>query len=246
MLGVGHGREAVTTAKSRPRVVQNAAGGPAGTRPRPATIVLQAAVDIKWHGIVDRYAIPLRQRQRRHEEKLVAAIVADTDAAVVQLDDVSAVFRIDPYKSIITVRSRTWRRESLAAIIAERVCVQHVDALVVVRIDDGLAGVHRTWIPVAHERPRSAFVVAAINAGLADDVRRGRVVTLPLFDADVNNVRILAIDRDADATVFSGRQAIAREFGPRRASVGALPERAAWATAVEAVRAATTLIRRRV
>ena len=61
---------------------------------------------------------------------------------------------------------------------------------------------------------------------------------------DDHDARILAIHRDADAAVLALGQAVAGQLGPRRAGVGALPERAAGAAAVEAERGAAALIRR--
>ena len=45
-LGVGDGEEPVAAAQTRPVFVQHAARGPAGARPHPAAVVLQAAVDV--------------------------------------------------------------------------------------------------------------------------------------------------------------------------------------------------------
>ena len=155
----------------------------------------------------------------------------------------TAVRGIHPHEAVVAMRGRARRGECLATVVAERIRVQHVNALVVVRIDDHLAGIHRPRIPVAHERPRGARIVAAIHTRLAHDVRRAGIVARALLDADRQDLGILAIHADADAAVFPLGQSVPRELAPRGAGVGALPERAPRAAAVEAVGTATTLIR---
>ncbi len=155
ILRIGHAVEAVAAAQPRPVLVENAARGPAGARAHPAAVVLEAAVDVVGMRVVDRHAVVLRERQRGDVEELHPAVVADADAAVVELHHVAGVFRVDPHEAVVAVRGRPRRRERLAAVIGERVGVQHVDALVVVRVDGRLACVHRPRVPVRHERPRA-------------------------------------------------------------------------------------------
>ena len=238
--------KAVTAADAREVFVQHAAGGPAGTRSHPAPVVLQATIHVERHRVIGGHAIELRQRQRRDVQKLVAAIVADADTAVVEFHHVATVGRIHPHEAVVAVRGRARRRERLAAVIAERIRIQHVHALIIVRIDDHLTGVHRPRIPVTHERPRSAGIFAAIYTGLAHDVGRAGVIARTLLDADREDLRIPAIHADADASVLALRQAMSGKLAPGDAGVGALPECTARAAAVEAVGAATTLIRGRV
>ena len=200
--------------------------GPARARSLPAAVVLQAAVDVVGPLVVHRDAVVLRHRQVLHVEELQAAIERDADAAVVQLDDVARISRVDPHEPIVAVRRRVRRREGLAAVIGERVRVHHVDAAIVLRIDRRLARIHRPRIPVRHEAPGLAGVVAAIQAAAALRVGRRRVVAEALLDAGDHDARILAIHRDADAAVLALRQAVAGQLRPRGAGVGALPQRA--------------------
>ena len=213
-------------------------------RSLPAAVVLQAAVDVVGPLVVHRDAVVLRHRQVLHVEELQSAIERDADAAVVQLDDVARVLRIDPHEAIVAVRGRVRRRERFAAVVGERVLVEHVDAAIVLRIDRRLARIHRPRIPVRHEPPGLAGVVAAIQAAAPLGVGRRRVVAEALLDAGDHDARILAIHRDADASVLAFRQAVAGQLRPRGAGVGALPQRAAGAAAVEAERGSAPLIRR--
>ena len=136
--------------------------------------------------------------------------------------------------------------EGAASVIREGVAVDHVDALVVARVDGDLAGVHGTRVPVAHQLPRVAPVLGAIDAGAPLGVGRGRVVAVPLLDAHVDNARVAAVDGDADAPdhVFgeSARDAGAGQPLPGVAAVHAAVERAAGAASVEAPRAALALV----
>ena len=222
--------------------VEHPARRPVGARAHPAAVVLQAAVDVVGMRVVHRHAVVLGERQRGDVEELQAAVVADADAAVVELHHVAGVFRVHPHEAIVAVGGRARRRERLAAVIREGIRIQHVDALVVVRIDGGLACVHRPRVPVRHERPRAAAIVAAIQPGPAGDVGRRGVVARALFDAHVDHVRVLAIHGDADAAVLTLGQAVAGELRPGGAAVGALPERAAGAAAVEAEGRAPALV----
>src|SRR5437867_6222042 len=93
--------------------------------------------------------------------------------------------------------SRFGIREGLASIGGdEEVRTQHVDSLVVIRIDTNLAVVAGAWILAVHLLPGLTAIVGAVNSA-----------ALLIFDNSVNHVRILAIDVQADAPQRSGRQA---------------------------------------
>ena len=136
--------------------------------------------------------------------------------------------------------------EGASPVVREGVAVDHVDALVVARVDGDLAGVHGAGIPVAHQLPRVAAVLGAVDAGAAFGVGGGRVVAVALLDADVDDARVAAVDGDAHAADHVLGEA-ARDAGtgqplPGVAAVHAAVERAAGAAAVEAPGTALPLI----
>src|SRR4029077_9793561 len=100
---------------------------------------------------------------------------------------------------------------------------EHVDALTVGRVDANLAEVERARVKPAHPGPVLARVVGAEDpAGLAfgvHNVRRPFGITL---HDGVHDLRILGPDGEADS-LGPGRQS-GREFLPRSAAVGALPD----------------------
>ena len=119
--GIRHREESIAAAQPRPVLVEDAVRGPARARSLPAAVVLQAAIDVVGPLVVDRDAVVLRHRQVLHVEELQAAIERDADAAVVQLDHVARVLRVDPHEAIVAVRGRVRRRERFAAVVRERI-----------------------------------------------------------------------------------------------------------------------------
>ena len=74
--------------------------------------------------------------------------------------------------------------------------------------------------------------------------RRQRTADVTRFDLRVDDVGVRARHVERDAAVGAGRQSAAGELVPRLARVGALPDRAARAAAVEAARGAAALVAR--
>ena len=136
--------------------------------------------------------------------------------------------------------------ERLSGIVRVTVGVQHVDPLVVVRIDEGLARVHRARVPIALEGPRLTVVFGAIETGHTLFVRGRGVEPFALLYGGVEDPWIRLEDRDPDATDITGRQAVVEprigELGPRRSSVHGLPHRASGATAMKPPRATLPLV----
>ena len=153
------------------------------------------------------------------------------------------ILRVDPDVAIVAMERLRRRLEGLAPVVREAERVLHVDALIVGGVDHDLAAVGWARVPVAHVLPRLALVVGPEHSRLVDRVLRGRVVARTLLDADVHDPRILPVDRDADAAVLAGRQAV-RQLAERLSAVGGLPERRARTASVEAIGSAPSLMRR--
>src|SRR5204863_8324808 len=93
-----------------------------------------------------------------------AAIVAAIDAAIVADPDGAWILRIDPERVVIRVRTGE-RPPGLAAIERHLSGVAaDKDLLIVDRVDSDLAKVHRPLVLVAHQLPRLAAVIGAVNA----------------------------------------------------------------------------------
>ena len=108
---------------------------------------------------------------------------------------------------------------------------QHPDFLIIVGIDADLAVIERTGREIVHAAPALAFVVGAENASL--DTRRVNPDVLAAGIARhhrINDGRILAINRQADAAKMIERQSFGKLF-PALARVGGFVDRAAGAVA---------------
>ena len=238
--------EPVAAAQARPVAVDDAVLAPGLAGPHPRAVVLETAVDVVGAGHVDADAVVLADREVGDVEPVEPAVVGDAEAAVVGLHDVAGVGGVDPDEAVVAVEALGRDGEGAAPVVREGVAVDHVDALVVAGIDGDLAGVHGTGVPVAHQLPRVAPVLGAVDAGAPLGVGGGRVVAVPLLDAHVDDAGVAAVDGDAHAADHvlgeAARDAGAGQPLPGVAAVHAAVERAAGAAAVEAPRAPLPLV----
>ena len=124
--------------------------------------------------------------------------------------------------------------ERLPAVVGhEERRAEHVDAAVVLRVDPDLAEIERSRLERAHLLPRLSAIVGPENPAVLVLVRQ------------VDDVRVLPVDVDADAADVAGGQA-ALDARPRSRGVGRLVQPAARSAAVETVRLALPLVGRRV
>ena len=139
------------------------------------------------------------------------AIAAHPDAAVVAVDDVPRVSRIDPERVVIQMHDqRAVVAERLAAVVGDvQVDAVHVDPLRLVGIDADLAEVHRPRIEAVDLGPALALVLGAEDTALA------------MLDDGVDDVRVLAIDVEADAAGVAGSGRPVGELAPGAAGVHA-------------------------
>ena len=123
--------------------------------------------------------------------------------------------------------------ERLAAIVRDvQVDAVDVDPLRVIGIDANLAEVHRPRIEAADLGPRLAFVLGAEHAAVA------------VLDDGVNDVRVAAIEVEADAAGVTGWKA-AGDLAPGPAGIAALVNARVRPAAVEPISGAAPRIRRR-
>ncbi len=245
---VEHRVEAVAAADLEPVLVQDPVVPRRRARPAPVRVVLQAAADAIRHRVVEPDVIELRDGERALIEPAAAAVVRDAEPAVVAFHEVARVLRVHPDDAVVAVQRLSRLAPRLAAVVGHRV-LHLVQSRVVARVDEQLARIAGARVVVAHEAPRAPLVVAAIDAAAPLLVRDARRVALALLDRGVDDVRVRAVDGDADAAQRAGRQPVrdaagrdVRELRPRPPRVGGLPERRAGATADEAERLAAALV----
>ena len=103
---------------------------------------------------------------------MLHAVVGDVEAAVAAEDHVPAVARVDPEGVVVGV-------DAAAAVGAERLAAvgraverdpQHVEVLVVGRIDADLAEVHRPGVEAVDPRPGLAAVGRLVDAAVLEAV----------------------------------------------------------------------------
>ena len=206
--------ESVPETDLLPVMIADAAVFPHGVRPAPGAVVLHAAVnvvgDIQVHGDV----VVLGQRQVVHESPGLAAVVTECHAAVVPVNHVIRIVRIDPQGVVVgmDLPERHEDLERLAAVVGNadqgpeivdavgplRV---HLDVGVVERaLDGGRLRVYR--------HPRLAAV------------RRPDQSAALRLHQGVDDARIGPGDRHADPSEIAGRQAVLlRESLPVPAAV---------------------------
>ena len=194
---------------------------------------------------------------------LLAAVMRDIQRAVIAVQYVLAVRRIDPDRVIVDVAHVVEAIPRLAAINRlRRSDAAGVDDVRVIRIDANLTEVHRPLVLVRHERPRRALVrrtphardlrigrkcgdTTTASARCVGDHGGGRGLLICCdFDLRVHHVRLRAADVDCDAPQCAVRQSPRRHLLPRLATVGAGVDAAALPAADESPGRALPLIHR--
>ena len=197
--GVDAGVEAVAALHGDPVLVADAGGLQAGAGAAPGVVVLQAAADaVGLLEIVGDF-VELAERDVVQVAPVAAAIPGHPDAAVVAVEDVVGIRRVDPDGVDIAVDiAEAGLHEGAAAILGHvDVDAAEPDLLVVVGVDADLAEVGGPRIGVAHAGPGGALVFGAVDAA-----ERG------VLEFGVDDVGVLAIDVErAAADVAGGGQA---------------------------------------
>ena len=227
--------ETIAATDAIPVVVGDALRVQRAARAGPTAVVLQAAVNPKRFLIVERDFIELADRNGVDEIPRTSAIVGLVNPAVRSGQHMVRIFRIDPKRVKVAVDTPyDVRHPGLAAVVGDVHGRGRLpDALIVVGIDANLAVVHWTRIDVAHLAPMLAAIFGTKHTAFR------------ILDDGVNNVRIAAIDIDADASRRAFRQ-IDGKFFPGRAAVNGFINRAARAAAIESERCPPSLICRSV
>ncbi len=148
-------------------------------RPHPRVVVLHAAVDVVRVAHVDADGVELADRQVVDADVGLAAVPRFVETAVAGEIEVLGVVRIDPEGVEIAVYAdvvggaRGERRERPAAVLATiKAGCEHVDSLVVGRVQIDVTVVHRTRVERIHLRPALAAVHGPVDPplrGMLDD-----------------------------------------------------------------------------
>ena len=213
------------------------------TRPAPAAVVLQAAVDVvKRLPHVRRDRVVLRDGEVGNEVDGATTIVTDVDAAVAADDEMIGIRRIDPHRVMIGVRRTGGIPESATAIGRDLQRHPHeIHAIGIRWIDPNLA--HVPWI---RERrpgflPARAAIIRTIDARFGISLR-GAIARHLRFDRRVDDIRARPADIETNSSYISFGQSFG-EPRPCISSVGALPDATARPAADVSVRPPLTLQR---
>ena len=194
--------------------------------PRLARMTLELscwpAVEAVGEGVVDRQVIELRRGLVVLRAPALAAVERDRRTAVVAVDHVAAVHRVDPERVIVAVLRRQHLEALPAVDRAEDRRVEHVHDVGVLRIGDDFHVVPRPRLDqavIVEQAPAAAGIVGAVEAPLVG-----------LHDG-VDAIGVGRRHGDADLA-HELRQPL-RQPGPAVAAVGGLPDAAAGAAAAD-------------
>ncbi len=135
--------------------------------------------------------------------------------------------------------------KGFTTVIGITEAVLHINALIVVRVHQYLAGVHGARVPVAHVGPGFAFIFRAIDTRLTPVVSGRCIVLVALLHADIHDVRVFSVNGNANAPDLARRQTFG-QFGPGVSAIGGFVQTTARPVAMKAKGRTSSLIGRRV
>ena len=201
VAGHRHDIEAIAEADLLPILVADAVAVPhvGGRLPRP--VVLQAAVDVVRHVVVDVDVIELADGQVVDEGPGLSTIAADVDAPVVSVEDEIRIVRVLVPGVVVRVRPAVGKddlkRPSPVGAFAHH-AVEVEQAIGILWIGVNLGIIERPVADVlgGHEVPILAAVGGLVQAGLLG------------FDEGVDDVRVGRAHRQAHPAELTARQAL--------------------------------------
>ena len=198
------------------------------------------------------------------ERPRTAHVIRRGESTVIADNHMIGILRVDPDAMHVVVRHECRIGFKGAAAIHRQVQAHatHINAIGIHGIDAQLTEVHRARIRVALLGPRRAAIVRLVHPRhtrhyaargwsrrCRSHILRGGRRTLRrrrrAFHGGIHNVRTLTEHVHRDAPQRTSGESGAGDLGPRVATIGRLPQRAAGATAVHAAGRAATLIRGR-
>ncbi len=237
--GIDRRVESIAAVNHVPVFVGDAVARQGLARPAPASVVLQSAANVIGLLVVQRNFVKLPDGDGVDEIPAAPVVVAPVNSAVAPGDDVIRIRRINPHRVKIAVNSfhPIGSKFFPAVLGVKHLRAQLPNPQIIVGVNANLAVIRRPRIGVAHLFPRLALVVAAKRSAFF------------VLHHRVDDVRVLAINVEADAADISGgifvRQSLG-QFPPGRSAVGGFVNAAVRATSVESVRRAPPLIGRRI
>ena len=192
-------------------------------------VVLLRAVDAIQKIVVSSDVIELRGGLIVLRRPVFATVHGNGGAAVVAIDHAIRVVGIDP-KSVMIAMGRVEAFEGFARIDgAVEASVRDVDLVRIFRVSPDMRevpGALAEAMVVVDERPFAAAVVASIEAPFLG------------FDESIDDIRVGAGNRDADAAERTFRESVAFDWLPRRAVVAGTVEAVFRAATIERPRRA--------
>src|SRR5262249_8896118 len=156
----------------------------------PAAVVLEAAVDPVRFLVAHGDVVELADRRGVKVVPGGGPVVADVVAAVAADQHVPAVLRVDPHRMAVGMYVLAGAGLELLAAVGALVLAdaQHVDVLVIRRIDADDAEVHRPRVDAVDTLPGLAAVVGAVDAAVLPAVGALRVLHVLDLPAELAHV----------------------------------------------------------
>ena len=227
--------EPVSAPYPEPFVIGNslAIHGSAGTSPAP--VVLQAAVNVIGLPHIHADLVELSQGQGVDKVPGFAPVVGEMNPTIRAHNHMVGVSWINPHSVVVAVDAGNHiGAEGYPPILRSiHSSAKHPYPLVVIRVDPDLAVIHGARIGAAHLLPAQTLILRPENTSIF------------IFNNSVDNVGVLAVNEDADASRITGGQPVG-ELGPDLPSIGGLVETAVGTTPAEPISGPPSLVSRRI
>ena len=215
--------EPVAAAHRLPVLEHDRPAAALAARPAHRPVVLQAAVHVVGHLVVEADGVELRQRQLVRVVPVLPAVEGDPHAVVVAEDHVLRVLRVDPERVVVAAEPER-RRPGLPAVLGlEHADAQHVGVVHVGRVDPDVhvvvAGPAAHRVLLVHLPPRLPAVVGPVHlfadhpgarlalAQLLQAVGVRHLRLVGVLDVRVEHQRVLQADVEADAADHAAGEA---------------------------------------
>ena len=201
VAGHRHDIESVAEADFLPILVADAVAVPHVGGRLPRAVVLQAAIDVVRHVVVDVDVVELADGQVVDEGPSLAPVATDVDAPVISVEDEIRVVRILIPRVVVRMRPAVGeddleRPSPVGALAHHAVEVEEAVRVLGIGVDLGIIERPVADVLGGHEVPILAAVGRLVQAGLFG------------FDQGVDDVRVGRAHRQAHPAELTARQAL--------------------------------------
>ena len=218
ITGINGAEKAVTAGGDEPVRVDDAIGGGGLRRAAKGEVVLRAAIDeVERFALVDRDPVKLRDRQVGHVGPADAAVPGFVEAAIVAVEQVIGVGRVDPHDVVVDMLVFLGEPlPGLAAVLGHMVVGVHcIDAIDPLWVGEKLLVILRPGgTVIADAGPALAAIGRAIGTAF---------LGLGGLEEGVDDVGVGGRDSEADAAKVGLGHALL-QFAPGGTRVGGLPD----------------------